>query len=383
MNSYQLISKLRKVRGRIYLTTAAQALYHELVAICNDMKWKEVFFIRSNILCGNLDISDNTLRKSRDSLSDAGLLFYRTCKDKRIGCYYSFSQKISDDVLSSATSSAIIEDESTDDNADDNANESIFSVKTDKVVTSAISSAESPSNFEDDKKASSATSSAIIEDESTDDNADDNANESIFSVKTDKVVTSAISSAESPSNFEDDKKASSATSSAIIEDETQIPPIIDIKTINKESLARTHENPPPEKPKKSRKKEGDVKPLVYPFSSIAFMSAWETLRNTPKWKNKLNYALQLSLNKLSNFEEEFAIRQIERAIESGWTGVVFTGTERDYQEWLNIKYGKTGIQGQNNRNADKAAKARMLLDEYAAIEQGNSAINHQAEIPDL
>ena len=329
MNSYQLISKLRKVRGRIYLTTASQALYHELVAICNDMKWKEVFFIRSNILCGNLDISDNTLRKSRDSLSDAGLLFYRTCKDKRIGCYYSFSQKISDDVLSSATSSA------------------------------------------------------IIEDESTDDNADDNANESIFSVKTDKVVTSAISSAESPSNFEDDKKASSATSSAIIEDETQIPPIIDIKTINKESLARTHENPPPEKPKKSRKKEGDVKPLVYPFSSIAFMSAWETLRNTPKWKNKLNYALQLSLNKLSNFEEEFAIRQIERAIESGWTGVVFTGTERDYQEWLNIKYGKTGIQGQNNRNADKAAKARMLLDEYAAIEQGNSAINHQAEIPDL
>lgn len=275
MNSYQLISKLRKVRGRIYLTTASQALYHELVAICNDMKWKEVFFIRSNILCGNLDMSDNTLRKSRDSLSDAGLLFYRTCKDKRIGCYYSFSRKISDDVLSSATSSAIIEDE------------------------------------------------------------------------------------------------------------TQIPPIIDIKTINKESLARTHENPPPEKPKKSRKKEGDVKPLVYPFSSIAFMSAWETLRNTPKWKNKLNYALQLSLNKLSNFEEEFAIRQIERAIESGWTGVVFTGTERDYQEWLNIKYGKTGIQGQNNRNADKAAKARMLLDEYAAIEQGNSAINHQAEIPDL
>ena len=71
MNSYQLISKLRKVRGRIYLTTASQALYHELVAICNDMKWKEVFFIRSNILCGNLDMSDNTLRKSRDSLSDA------------------------------------------------------------------------------------------------------------------------------------------------------------------------------------------------------------------------------------------------------------------------------------------------------------------------
>ena len=326
MNSYQLISKLRKVRGSIYLTTAAQALYHELVAICNEMKWKEVFFIRSNILCGNLDISDNTLRKSRDSLSDAGLLFYRTCKDKRIGCYYSFSQKISDDVLSSATSSAIIEDESTDDNEDDNANESIFLVKTDKVVTSA----------------------------------------------------------ESPANFEDDKKTSSATSSAIIEDETQIPPIIDnINIKQEESLVHTHESPHPQKPKRSKKVEGDVKPLVYPFTSIAFMSTWETLRQTPKWKKKLNYALQLSLDKLGQFEEEFAIQQMARAIESGWTGVVFTGTERDYQEWLNIKYGKTGTQGPNNRHADKAAKAKMLLDEYAAIEQGSSAIDHQAEIPDL
>lgn len=37
MNSYQLISKLRKVRGDTYLSTASQALYHELVAICNDM----------------------------------------------------------------------------------------------------------------------------------------------------------------------------------------------------------------------------------------------------------------------------------------------------------------------------------------------------------
>lgn len=138
----------------------------------------------------------------------------------------------------------------------------------------------------------------------------------------------------------DDKSTTPVISSVNGTDEMQIPPIIDIKTINEESLARTHESPPPEKPKKSRKKDGDKKPLVYPFSSIAFMSAWETLRNTPKWKNKLNYALQLSLNKLSNFEEEFAIRQIERAIESGWTGVVFTGTERDYQEWLNIKYGK-------------------------------------------
>lgn len=253
MNSYQLISKLRKVRGDTYLSTASQALYHELVAICNDMKWKEVFFIRSSLLCANLDISDNTLRKSRESLADAQLIYYKTSKDRRIGCYYSFVKSIDDDVISSSISPSI----------------------------------------------SSSTSSA---------------------------------------KFADDKITSFAISSVNFADESQIPHIIDNINIKQEdSLAHTHESSPLPK-KKSRKEIKDEKPLVYPFSSIAFMSAWETLRQTPKWKKKLNYALQLSLDKLSKFEEEFAIRQVERAIESGWTGVVFTGTERDYQEWLNLKY---------------------------------------------
>lgn len=273
MNSYQLISRLRKVRDDTYLTTAAQALYHELVAICNEMKWKDVFFVRSNVLCGNLDMSDNTLRKSRSSLAASGLVFYETSKDKRIGCYYSFVKKLSNDIVSPAESSA-------------------------------------------------------------------------------------ISSSESSAKIEDDKKGTSAISSANFEDETQIPPIIDIKTINKEeSLAHTHESTPPKKPKSSKKKEGDEKPLIFPFTSIAFMSAWETLRQSPKWKKKLNYALQLSLDKLSKFEEEFAIRQIERAIESNWTGVVFTGTERDYQEWLKLKYGNNQ---KSNQSSECAVKVRTV-----------------------
>ena len=271
MNSYQLISKLRKLRDDTYLTTAAQALYHELVAICNDMKWKDVFFVRSNILCGNLDMSDNTLRKSRECLSNAGLIHFRSSKDKRIGCYYSFMKSISEDLLSSATSSA--------------------------------------------------TSSAI--------------------------------------------------SSANIEDETQIPPIIDnINIKQEESLAHTHESTPPEKPKRSRKKEGDAKPLVYPFTSIAFMSAWTELVKTPKWKGKLNYALQISLNKLGKFEEEFAIRQIERAIESNWTGVVFSGTERDYQEWLKQKkYGNNQKPCTSKQEANDHA-LQQFITERQRREQG-------------
>lgn len=280
MNSYQLISKLRKVRGDTYLSTASQALYHELVAICNDMKWKEVFFIRSSLLCANLDISDNTLRKSRESLAGAQLIYYKTSKDRRIGCYYSFVKSIDDDVISSSISPAISSSKNADETSDDIAGENVSS----------------------------------------------------------NIDTSSISSSTSSTKFANDKITSFAISSVNFADESQIPHIIDNINIKQEdSLAHTHESSPLPK-KKSRKEIKDEKPLVYPFSSIAFMSAWETLRQTPKWKKKLNYALQLSLDKLSKFEEEFAIRQVERAIESGWTGVVFTGTERDYQEWLNLKY---------------------------------------------
>lgn len=280
MNSYQLISKLRKVRGDTYLSTASQALYHELVAICNDMKWKEVFLIRSSLLCANLDISDNTLRKSRESLAGAQLIYYKTSKDRRIGCYYSFVKSIDDDVISSSISPAISSSKNADETSDDIAGENVSS----------------------------------------------------------NIDTSSISSSTSSAKFANDKITSFAISSVNFADESQIPHIIDNINIKQEdSLAHTHESSPLPK-KKSRKEIKDEKPLVYPFSSIAFMSAWETLRQTPKWKKKLNYALQLSLDKLSKFEEEFAIRQVERAIESGWTGVVFTGTERDYQEWLNLKY---------------------------------------------
>ena len=290
MNSYQLISKLRKVRDDTYLTTAAQALYHELVAICNEMKWKDVFKKKNSDLCSILNMSEKTLIKSRGDLSDAGLLYFQSSKDKRIGCYYSFTTVIS---------SVYFPDESTDD--------------------------------------------------STDESSDDN-NEG-------GEIPPVESSVETPAKCLDDNLASSELSSGKCLDETQIPPIIDIKTINKEeSLAHTHESPPPDK-KKSRKEKGDETPLVYPFTSIAFMSAWEALRKTPKWKKKLKYALQQSLDNLSMFVEEFANQQIERAIESNWTGVVFTGTERDYQEWLKLKHGNNQ---KSNQSSECAVKVRTV-----------------------
>ena len=296
MNSYQLISKLRKIRNDTYLTAIDQALYYELISICNEKGWKEVFEARSSVLCTSLNIWDKTLRKSRKILADARLISFESCRDKRVGCYYSFQTNLSNDIKSSVISSVNGTDENTGENTDDNKIGDTQSSVNNTVISSVLR---------------------------TDENTDD------------KNTTPVISSVNGT-------------------DDIEISPIIDInKTINVESHAHVRETPPSPK-KKSRKEKGDETPLVYPFTSMAFMSAWEALRKTPKWKKKLNYALQLSLDKLSKFEEEFAIRQIERAIESDWTGVVFTGTERDYQEWLKQKYGNN----QNNRGDNPSSEIR-------------------------
>lgn len=296
MNSYQLISKLRKIRNDTYLTAIDQALYYELISICNEKGWKEVFEARSSVLCTSLNIWDKTLRKSRKILADAGLISFESCRDKRVGCYYSFQTNLSNDIKSSVILSVNGTDENTGENTDDNKIGDTQSSVNNTVISSVLR---------------------------TDENTDD------------KNTTPVISSVNGT-------------------DDIEISPIIDInKTINVESHAHVRETPPSPK-KKSRKEKGDETPLVYPFTSMAFMSAWEALRKTPKWKKKLNYALQLSLDKLSKFEEEFAIRQIERAIESDWTGVVFTGTERDYQEWLKQKYGNN----QNNRGDNPSSEIR-------------------------
>ena len=51
--------------------------------------------------------------------------------------------------------------------------------------------------------------------------------------------------------------------------------------------------------------------------------------------------------------------------------------------WITEKQIKAQDGKQENRGADKAEKARMLVDEYAAIEQGGNAGTCPEEIPDL
>lgn len=88
------------------------------------------------------------------------------------------------------------------------------------------------------------------------------------------------------------------------------------------------------KDNKQKKTSSEVKEsLSFPFSSDAFMQTWGKLVKEPKWKYKTVNALQLSLNKLSRYDERFAIKLMEEAIEHGWQGVVFKDTDAQYAAW--------------------------------------------------
>jgi len=74
---------------------------------------------------------------------------------------------------------------------------------------------------------------------------------------------------------------------------------------------------------KVKKKKGPVN-LVYPFDTPEFMEAWQLLLTQPKWSNKTNTALQVSLNKIATFSKgnvADAIEIITNSIAGGYQGV--------------------------------------------------------------
>ena len=78
-------------------------------------------------------------------------------------------------------------------------------------------------------------------------------------------------------------------------------------------------------------------PLILPFPSDKFRETWEALCEEKNWKGKTQKALQLTLNKLGRYDEEFAIELMEKTIENGWKGCVFADTDAKYQEWMSAR----------------------------------------------
>ena len=77
--------------------------------------------------------------------------------------------------------------------------------------------------------------------------------------------------------------------------------------------------------------------LSLPFSSQKFIDTWNALCEEKEWKKKTRNALQLALNKLAKYHEDFAIELIEKTIAGGWKGVVFDDTDAKYQEWKSAR----------------------------------------------
>ena len=92
MNGYDLTSRMRRLRRRCPLTASEQALYYELVAICNEEGWEEVFPCSNEELCLALSITENTLHSARQTLVEQGLIYYQSGRSKRKVGRYSFIQ---------------------------------------------------------------------------------------------------------------------------------------------------------------------------------------------------------------------------------------------------------------------------------------------------
>ena len=97
MDGYSLTEKMRKARRRNRLTATEQALFYELVAVCNSEGWEDVFSCSNIELCFSLNIDEKTLIRARLSLINAGLVYYKSGKGKRSVGSYSFCRKFKDD----------------------------------------------------------------------------------------------------------------------------------------------------------------------------------------------------------------------------------------------------------------------------------------------
>lgn len=119
---------------------------------------------------------------------------------------------------------------------------------------------------------------------------------------------------------------------------------------------------------KIRKREKEVE-LALPYCSTEFVSTWELLRKQPKWKKKTQSALQMSLNKLAKYPEDYAVHLMELSIANGWQGVVFTWTPEDFRKWQSRRDG-VPLQTGNKKpkdiyesNMESMNEAFRLIDE--------------------
>lgn len=112
------------------------------------------------------------------------------------------------------------------------------------------------------------------------------------------------------------------------------------KNTTVENLSHLNNIDTQEKKETIKKTKEEKAALSLPFSSQKFIDTWNALCEEKEWKKKTRNALQLALNKLGRYHEDFAIELIEKTIAGGWKGVVFDDTDAKYQEWKSARQQK-------------------------------------------
>lgn len=93
MDGYTLTEQMRRARRHNRLTATEQALFYELVAVCNSEGWQDVYSCSNIELCCALNIDEKTLVRARLSLINAGLVYYKSGKSRRVVGLYSFTKE--------------------------------------------------------------------------------------------------------------------------------------------------------------------------------------------------------------------------------------------------------------------------------------------------
>lgn len=94
----------------------------------------------------------------------------------------------------------------------------------------------------------------------------------------------------------------------------------------------------------SKEKEGTI--VYLPFDSENFFKAWQNWKQHRIEKKKPYKTVrseQAGLNQLKQFDEEFAIGLINRAIDGNWQGLVFAETKIEYQKLKAVDEQKNGL----------------------------------------
>ncbi len=94
---------------------------------------------------------------------------------------------------------------------------------------------------------------------------------------------------------------------------------------------------------------------------------WILLCREPKWKKKTENALQICLNRLMSFDNDFSKTLIENAIGGNYQGLVYPNTQKEYEKYLLEKPKQPTFQ-----------KPKMLMrDDYATDAEFKEAVRRK------